>query len=123
MKQILFVALFAGGLLAQTLDPLPNDFRKELHTGQVAVPTDAATLATVDVLVDQVTIYNRTASAITATICNRESPAKCLLEPRTSIAAGEHLVAAWPKGLLMRGGLTWVVSASGVEGSIVARKR
>ena len=119
---VLLAAAFASLAIAQS--PLAD--RKLMpakqETGLVAVPTSAGTIATTDIRLTQLSIYNRTSSAVTATVCDRQSTARCILDTVTSIAAGQHLIIYWPEGLLMKSGMTWLASASGVEGSIVTTK-
>lgn len=124
MKKLLFLILaIGGGLCAQTLDPLPNDFKKEMKTGLVAVPTSLGTLATVDVLVDQLYLRNTSAGSLTVNVCDRSGTPKCVIDTGQTITAGQILMFTWPKGEMFRSGLTWVASGSGIVGSISARKQ
>lgn len=122
-KLIILIVALGGGLCAQTLQSVPNDFRRELKTGLFDVPTSIATLATVDVLADQISLYNTTAGTLTVSLCDRQSTPKCIIDSRLSLATGQAAILVWPKGELFKGGLTIVASGAGVTGGVSARKQ
>lgn len=124
MKTLLLLILaIGGGLCAQTLDHLPNDYKKELKTGLMDVPTSTGTLATVNVLADQVTLYNSSAGSLTVSLCDRQVSPKCVIDSRLSLTAGQVAIIVWPKGELFKSGLTWVASGAGIVGGMSARRQ
>lgn len=119
---LLLAAAFASLALAQSPLAERKLMPTKQETGLMTVPTSAGTIATADFRITQLSIYNRSSSTVTATVCDRQSPTKCVLDTMTNITAGQHIIIYWPEGLLMKSGMTWLASAAGVEGSIVAVK-
>ena len=86
------------------------------------VPTVAADLATTDTFLFQFSFTNGTAGALTITVTDKQTSAKNVMDV-TSIPAATTVAFNWEEGLFCKGGLTWVASGAGIDGSVVAFSR
>ena len=83
------------------------------------VPTVAADLSTKDSYLFQVSFTNGTAGNLTITMTDKQTSAKNILDAST-IPANTTVAFNWDEGIFCSGGITWVASGAGIDGSVVA---
>ena len=86
------------------------------------VPDVSTAVSTTDTYIFQITAANVTASAVTFTVTDRQTVPLDLLKS-VSIAANTTYVIAFPEGVKMKNGFTWISgTTSALNGSVVAFK-
>ena len=84
------------------------------------LPNSAADAIAVDCILQNITLTNYTAGAITVTITDKQSTPRDLLKDY-SIPAKTTVVFSFPGGRFMTGGFQWVASAAtSIVGSFAA---
>lgn len=94
--------------------------RVQLSSYLQVIPNVAADVATTDTWIFQLTISNVTGAAATVTVTDKAATPLDLLKD-VSIAANTTYVVAFPEGVRMKNGFTWVSgTASALNASVVA---
>lgn len=83
------------------------------------VPTSPTDLIAKDTFIFQASFTNNSGSDRTITIADKQASPKYAMEA-TTISSGTTVSFNWEEGLFLYGGLTWSVSGTGVDGSVVA---
>lgn len=96
-----------------------SPFNNNVEDGLQAVPAVATDLTTTDTYLYQLTVANVSAGALTFTLADKQ-PSPLELFKTTSITAGTVLVAVWPQGLKLKGGLNWQASGVGLNAEVLA---
>jgi hypothetical protein len=85
------------------------------------VPDSATDLTTKDTWVYQLSVSNKSASAVTIQVLDKAATPRNLV-PTVSLDAASLAIMSWPMGVKMTGGVRWVASAAdALEAEIVAQ--
>lgn len=95
--------------MATWLRALPQ---KEFGGVVVTMPNSLTDFTTTDSYLFQATFTNTTSGAVTIKVLDKNSTAKTVISDQASLQAGGSVIFAWPQGIYMKGGITWVCSAA-----------
>jgi len=85
--------------------------QRQIPDGLQVVPNSAADLTTTDTWIFQIVVANKTASAVTFTVKDKQSTPRELFDA-VSLPADSITVAAFPEGVKMIGGINWVAGTA-----------
>lgn len=115
------VGLLASGFLladsGTTIFPKPQ---RQIARGYQTVPSSLTDVTTTNTVIYQLTVANKTGTAATLLIQDRQGTSKTII-PTVSIAANTVYVIAWPEGTYCTGGMKWQAgTGSALDAEIVA---
>jgi len=94
-----------------SLDSARMRGQSQIPDGLKVVPNSAADLTTTDTWIFQIVVANKTGSAVTFTVKDKQSTPLELFNA-VSLAANSITVAAFPEGVKMIGGVNWVAGTA-----------
>lgn len=99
----------------------PNFPQKEVARGLVAVPNALTALTSTDTVLFQIVVSNPTAASINFTLQDQQGGGgPYQLFKTTAVDPGVPLVFSVANGVLMKSGIKWQGSASGLVAEVVA---